>query len=76
MCWDELCPMIVPGQEHIGFKLKNWIYIVGRIGSDNEVVSCCSRYNIEENHWESTSYQLPYPLYEASVIDGKMKILF
>ena len=71
MSWDELCPMIVPRQEHVGFKLKNRIYVVGGIGADDEVLSCCERYNIEENHWELTSYQLPYPLHEASVAVAK-----
>ena len=68
MYWNELCPMIMPRQEHLGFSLKNWIYVAGGIGPDDEVLCCCERYNIEENKWESTSYQLPYPLHEATAV--------
>ena len=63
--------MNTPRLEHIAFKMGDYIYVAGGVGAGDTTYASCERYSITNNHWDITSYSLPYPLNGASVVVGK-----
>ena len=75
--WKELEPMRNARREHITFKMKENLYVVGGYGRylldislhyrDN-ILSSCERFDMVKNKWFTCQHSLPYPLCDASVI--------
>ena len=69
--WKKLEFPKKPRRCHMAFKLRNSIYIVGGYEQRNqafEELSCCERYDLDENKWMECQHVLPYPLVCASVV--------
>ena len=69
--WNEIGTLNRPRFKHIAFQLKGTIFVAGGIGRNGKPYIGCERYDVHTNQWTKTSYDMPYPLSEASVVVGK-----
>ena len=69
--WNEIGTLNRPRFKHIAFQLKGTIFVAGGIGRQGKPYIGCERYDVHTNKWITTSYDMPYPLSEASVVVGK-----
>ena len=65
--WRELESMNIARIRHVTFKMKNHIYVLGGLVSQNSDSKTCERYNLTTNIWSRSIHSLPYPLCYAAV---------
>ena len=65
--WTELASMEYARSGHICFKMGGYVFVAGGVNGINRL-TCCEKYDVKNNKWETIQYSLPYPIKHASVV--------